>query len=541
MSKSKYLLFAIVVLGFFIRIFGIDWDKGMYLHPDERFLAMVMDKIAIPNNIFAYLNPNISSLNPYNNNFMFFVYGTLPLTLGKIIAHFIEMDKYANFYYIGRFLTAFFDCLSIIVLYKLALLLERQYKFNPNLKYISAFFYAISVFPIQISHFFTVDIYLSFFMLLTLYLYFKYYYHKDIKYLVFSGIAFGGVLASKVSGIYILLPILLLHFFKKNSRLFNQVFYILIFFITTYLSLRIFDPKSFIDANWFNVQINPIFWENLKQLNAFSDPESYYPPGIQWLNKPAILFATINLAIFGLGIFLFCLSVYGMYQMYRENKFPIKIMIFWVISMFLYQSIQNVKTMRYFIYLYPLFCLFAAYGFLRFKSQFRMWLITLIIIWPILFLNIYLQENSRIQASKWIYENIKDRAIILTEYWDDPLPLPIYSNNKNFEVKQLSVFDKDSEEKVETLDREFNTGDYYILSSNRAYGSIMTVPEKYPYMAKFYDRLLNGQDPRFIKVAEFTNYPGLNLGFYNLNVNDDWAEEAFTVYDHPKVLIYKIL
>jgi len=154
MSKSKYLLFAIIILGFFIRIFGIDWDRGMYLHADERFLAMVMDKIAIPNSIATYLNPNISSLNPYNNDFMFFVYGTLPLTLGKITARFIGMDEYANFYYVGRILTALFDCLSIVILYKLVLLFEKQYKFNPNLKYISAFFYAISVFPIQISHFF---------------------------------------------------------------------------------------------------------------------------------------------------------------------------------------------------------------------------------------------------------------------------------------------------------------------------------------------------------------------------------------------------
>lgn len=155
-------------------------------------------------------------------------------------------------------------------------------------------------------------------------------------------------------------------------------------------------------------------------------------------------------------------------------------------------------------------------------------------------MNIYLQDNSRIQASKWIWENVPNKAVILTEYWDDPLPLSMYANGKVFEGRQLPVFEEDTTTKITNLNNEFRAGDYYILSSNRAYGSITTVPDKYPYMANFYKKLFAGQDPRFMKVAEFDNYPGLNLGFYNLVIKDDWAEEAFTVYDHPKVTIFKI-
>lgn len=541
MQKGKYLLFVILIFGFSLRIFGIDWDRGMYLHPDERFLTMVIDKITIPDSFFTYLDPRISPLNPYNNDFMFFVYGTLPLTLGKIVSHYLGMDNYTNFFYIGRLLSAFFDCLTIIVLYKLVLLFEKQYKYNPYLKYVSAFFYSIAVFPIQISHFFTVDIFLNFFMLLTLYLYLKYLFSQKTKYIFLSGIAFAGVLASKISGIYVLFPVLYLHLFKNSNKMLKKILNLIIFFVAMYISMRILDPKSFINANWFNPQINPVFWENLKQLNAFSDPDSYYPPGIQWLNKPALLFAMTNTAFFGLGIGLFLLSVYGMFLLLKNGKPLIKTIVIWVIAMFIFQSVQNVKTMRYFIYLYPFFCWFAAYGFLKFRKIIRVSLIVLITLWPMLFLNIYFQENSRIQASKWIWENVQDGAIILTEYWDDPLPLSTYSNGKSYEIKQLSVFDRDTSDKIEKLDREFAEGDYYILSSNRAYGSITTVPEKYPYMAKFYDRLLGNQDRRFMKIAEFTNYPGINLGSLRFNIDDSWSEEAFTVYDHPKVLIYKIL
>ena len=45
--------------------------------------------------------------------------------------------------------------------------------------------------------------------------------------------------------------------------------------------------------------------------------------------------------------------------------------------------------------------------------------------------------------------------------------------------------------------------DYYILSSNRGWGSIPTVPEKYPKMSKFYRDLLE-EETNYKKIKEFT-------------------------------------
>ena len=104
--------------------------------------------------------------------------------------------------------------------------------------------------------------------------------------------------------------------------------------------------------------------------------------------------------------------------------------------------------------------------------------------------------------------------------------------------------------------------DYIILTSNRLYGSIMTVPEKYPVTFRYYQALFNGT-LGFDKVAEFTSRPNLPLPFVKLCLTPpfirygiiarknqecplpgisfvtDYADESFTVYDHPKVIIFK--
>ena len=110
--------------------------------------------------------------------------------------------------------------------------------------------------------------------------------------------------------------------------------------------------------------------------------------------------------------------------------------------------------------------------------------------------------------------------------------------SKQYAVTQLPVFDPDTPQKWQQLNDAFAKADYYILSSNRAYGSIMVLPKHYPQMSEFYKNLFAGRT-QFQKIAEFTSYPTLNLGFTKLTIEDQWAEEAFTVYDHPKVTIFK--
>jgi hypothetical protein len=58
----------------------------------------------------------------------------------------------------------------------------------------------------------------------------------------------------------------------------------------------------------------------------------------------------------------------------------------------------------------------------------------------------------------------------------------------------------------------------------------------YPLTNQYYKDLFSGQ-LGFEKIAEFTSYP--TIPFINVQIKDDSADESFTVYDHPKIIIFK--
>ena len=130
----------------------------------------------------------------------------------------------------------------------------------------------------------------------------------------------------------------------------------------------------------------------------------------------------------------------------------------------------------------------------------------------------------------------------------------------------ISPYDPDSTGKIDQLMSQVNSANYLIMSSNRLWGSIPLVPSKYPLTAKFYQDLF-AQKMGFSKLVEINSYPGFRLPFLaqcyyfgptnfpgvvnhwfaadsqcnypGVYFRDDTAEEAFTVYDHPKVIIFK--
>lgn len=549
--KQKLLLLAIFFLAIFLRFYDINWDQGQHLHPDERFLTMVGIDMKLPDSFAEYLNPQTATSNPANTGHKFYVYGTFPVVLNKFIAQNVNANNYSDFTILGRLLSGFADLFVILLIFKTGELFEKRYEFNSQVKYWSAFFYAITVLPIQLSHFFAVDTFLNVFVFAAFYSALRLSYTKNRTWVVLSGLFFGLAIGSKINAIF-LLPLLLFFFVntyaehKKIAKrnLLRLVEDLVFFGLCAFIIGRVADPYLFQNNDFFDPTISKLFLDNLKQLQSWNNPQAWFPPGVQWIHKLPVIFALQNLILYGIGIGYTLCSTAGIFYIVKKvRSLELYIILSWVFFIFLYQSVQLSKTMRYFLILYPFLAICAGIGFTYLTKRWHIAakgvLLLFILLWPLFFFSIYTKPHSRVSASHWIYATIPANSIILSEHWDDALPLSIYDmTDRNYAIKQLPVFGPDTSQKWKEMETLLAQGDYLILSSNRGWGSIPTVPERYPQMTKFYQDLFTGKTA-YRKVAEFTSYPSLTYLSIPLTLPDDNAEEAFTVYDHPKVLIFQ--
>jgi len=142
--------------------------------------------------------------------------------------------------------------------------------------------------------------------------------------------------------------------------------------------------------------------------------------------------------------------------------------------------------------------------------------------------------------------------------WDDGLPLRIdgydpyggiYQGGLNFEM-----YWDDNDEKLNRFTSTLAQADYILITSSRQWGTTTRVPERYPLTFEYYRQLMGCPIQRSIEwcytVAEPGSFQG-NLGFEliqvfqskpslgSFSINDQFSEEAFTVYDHPKVFVFQ--
>lgn len=166
--------------------------------------------------------------------------------------------------------------------------------------------------------------------------------------------------------------------------------------------------------------------------------------------------------------------------------------------------------------------------------------LAVLFVWPLSFISIYSRPNTRIDASEWINKNIPEGATIAVEHWDDRIPMFV---ERNYKFNELNLYDQpDDEIKWTSLSHKINGSSYIIIASNRLYVPIQNLSDCklykvcFPTASKYYDDLFSGR-LGFEKVKEFDSSPTIPV--LNLPINDQNADESFTVYDHPKIQIYK--
>ena len=190
------LLAGILLVGALLRFIGLNWDAGQHLHPDERFVTMVETAIQIPNGLGQYFDSANSPLNPYNKGFGSFVYGTVPLFMVRFLAEIAGWNNYGDVTILGRVLSGLFDLATILVLFFIARRL-----FDWRVGALAALLVALTPMHIQQSHFFTMDTFLVFFVIMAFYFAVRTAQDGGTANYVWLGVFYGLSVASKINAI----------------------------------------------------------------------------------------------------------------------------------------------------------------------------------------------------------------------------------------------------------------------------------------------------------------------------------------------------
>ena len=517
LKDPKIILFILIGVGCFLRIYNLNWDNGYFLHPDER-LYINSSGISVPKDLALLFSPD----SPLNSKE--FSYGSLPLFVYKLAQAFIFPTS--DFLFVSRLISSMLSILTIPLLF----LLSKEL-FGKKVGIVTAAIFTFSPGSIQHAHFNTTESILIFFVVAITLLSIKAVKNKNYLLFIILGILIGTSYASKITGLtFIILPIIsFIYLFFKNIGVKKIILLTLLFLLSSTISGAMLAPYQIIDFNRFierQEEEQNVVYGKYKRVYTmvYEQTKPYIYPFIQVL---PFSFGFISLPLSLMGL----IFILKMLKEKKENKHIYLFILIYPILYFLWAGAWYAKFSRYYVLLIPFLSVWASVALVKFKKPIFLALLFLITVNGLLYLNIYIKPHTRVAASSWIYENIPTKSVIAGEHWDDNLPLPLAGNyNKQYTMSQLAVYDQDSQEKISKISESLSQSDYFIISSRRVYYSILRNEKKYPLTSRFY-KLLFEEKLGYRLEKTFTNYP-----FY---FSDDFADESFQSYDHPPVLIFQ--
>ncbi|MCB0035663.1 MAG: glycosyltransferase family 39 protein, partial [Anaerolineales bacterium] len=484
-------LVLIIVLGGYFRFVGLNWDSFTHLHPDERFLTIVTTKLETVSDPLLYLRTSESPLNPYNKGEGFYVYGNFPMTVTRYVAEWAEtlrstcaaeseallcqnvLTGYDGVHLIGRLLSAVMDLLSILFIFFIG---RRLYGTRVGL--IAAFLLATAVMPIQQSHFYTMDNWAAALTTLTFYTAVRASEAGQKKrWWILFGIGLGLTVASRINvaplaamaGVaaivwlvrryqaagekisfwrYLLTAGGSLDFqYALLGVLMAALVSILVFRVAqpyafagqelarqTYMNETGREPSTLRLILQSAIGFNPQWRANLEEIQRLQAPEANFPPALQWTDRTDVLFPLTNMILYGMGLLAgiaawvgFCWALWRIAKAKPDwliHALPVS----WVGLYFLFSATRWVKSIRYFLPIYPMLFLLAGWLLIELwrKSEAKTIqravvgvaaALTLIssLLWANAFVEIYRQPMTRVAASEWMFENIPSAATLIYE------------------------------------------------------------------------------------------------------------------------------
>ncbi len=480
-------LLLILLLGGVLRFTGLNWDDNQHLHPDERFLTDMASRLQPVENPLDYLRPSVSTLNPYNVGIPTNVYGNLPMTATRYVGSWVQQactslaltcayryDSYDGIHLVGRVLSGLLDLLSVLFIFFIG---RRLFDWRVGL--LAALLLAMAVMPIQQSHFFTMDNWSAGLTTAALYMVVRASEQgQRRRWWLLFGILLGLAVASRinvaplaamagVAGIVWLVRSTPAgagwRYFltEQGNETVQRVFIgVLLAAFASLVTFRLAQPYAFADSAIVRqaalaetghepsglrlllgsiAGFHPEWLADMAEIQSLQQPEASFPPALQWTGRAPLLFPFTNMVLYGMGLAAGVAAWAGFFWALwrmaraRPDWTAHAIPVAWSGLYFLFMGTRWVKSIRYFLPIYPTLLLLGAWALIalwryaaaRPPSRRRLAqvgaaaLLILVaattFLWANAFVDIYRQPLTRVTASRWIFENIPSGATLLYE------------------------------------------------------------------------------------------------------------------------------
>jgi YYY domain-containing protein len=522
--KISLALVLILIAGAYFRFTGLNWDQNQHQHPDERFISMTAGQLTGVKSIAAYFDTQTSTLNPLN--YGSYTYGMFPLFFTWMAAEWLKMSSYDTLTLVGRAMSGLFDLAAVWMLYLLG---KRLY--DRRIGLLAAALGAAAVLPIQLSHYFAVDSFSTVFVIASFYfailaIPIKFPEEKpsylNLIYFGLFGVVVGLAVACKVNtlpvfGIIALAGIAkIITNWKKTG--FGKLLKVIILGwllagLFAFLAFRVFQPYAFAGPGFFGIGLNQAWLKVIQDVTNQVAGKSDWPPNTHWTNR-SVLYAWTNMVTWGLGLPLGLAGWLGWawaaWRIWKGDWRRHLLPFVWVAAYFIWQNVQFWRYMRYFLPIYPIIILFAAWALVeiydrtresrarlaangtKFASQFSDWrstwkglagLLALGIVligtfgYALAFTRIYNRPMTRIAASDWILANIPGPLNVIVDSPAGNRTYPISVDNQQVVAPgdtastRITILQDGTTSKITTTDVRLVGVSFYFRLTNDEKGT----------------------------------------------------------------------
>ena len=571
-------LAAILIIALFLRVFGTDWDQGGLYHPDERDFLGRAESLDFSQLTEPGLLSVDSRLNP-----KWFNYGSLPLYalsgLKLLASPFADKDwNLFDLRFPGRNLAAVADTITVLFVYLLATRLVGDRRAG----LIAALLAAMAVIHIQNAHYTAVDAPMTMFIVATVYFSTRLVQSRKRSDALLAGLMLGFAIATKATAAPVALSVgaaLLCLLFRpgissrearspspKDIKLFIN--YVLLTGAAAVIALLITQPYMIID--W------ETYFGNIFRQSEMVRRVVDFPFTRQYIDTPAYLYQIRQFSTWGLGISLgiavWLGLIWAIARTFITRDLAFIVVLSFLIPYLLINGQFEVKFLRYMLPATPLLIVFAGgaiwwtytaliprFHVIARAGAYAIGVVAFLFLahYTIAYLNVFNGPHPAQDVSKWLRENAAPGTVVIQEHWEEGIP-----NIPGFRMhEKLPMYEDDSGRKFNTVTRLMEDADYLVLYSNRLAATIPRLPERYPISSRFYDLLFNDglgykavyssvRVPEFLGIVYWDDpyarvlfdvpdgYKKPRGSVYNWDWFG-WADESFTVYEHPHAIVFQ--